>query len=133
MSRYLELTVSGTLDAVAERSRRAFRSIGRVRHFDPESCVEGILRTEGHPVRVTVRWGPARTAGQIHLDIRASTRTLQFRDADDALYDFVRAYRDTDWPDPEADRIRHRRRITGLAVAGGLGLIALVAAVILVF
>lgn len=131
MSRYLELDVPGALDMVAERSRRAFRSVGRVRRYDPASLVEGVVRTEGRRANVTVTWGPARTEGQIHLDIRASTRDPSSRGADAALYAFVRAYRATDWPDPDAESARRRRVTIGVGIAAGVGVLATVAALLI--
>ena len=102
MSRFLEITVAGNPNAVAERAYRAFRTVGRVRQWEPEASLSGVIRVDGYPTWVTVTWKPVRDSEQVHVDISARSDDRLSQVADRALYRFVRAYRAVGWPDPAA-------------------------------
>lgn len=127
MSRFLEFPVSGTVDTVPERARRAFRKAGRIRSFDKEAGIKGQIRADSHRAEVTVLWRSAPSEGQVMMEVRAVTDGFSNRSADSALYAFVRAYRDTDWPDPVADAAAARRRLIRACVASVISIGAVAA------
>ena len=111
MSRFLEFQVPGSLDAVPERAKRAFQSVGRLQQYDATEGIRGTIRAGSQTSDVTVLWKPGRSNGKVHIEVRASTDQPSNKDGDAALYTFVRAYRNTPWPDPVADaRARSRNR-----------------------
>lgn len=121
MSRFLELTVRGEHDEVADCAVRAFRSIGRVRNSETSS-IDGVIKIDGYPADVTVAWKPGRDAGYVCLDISATSDDTLSQAADSALYAFARAYKNYSLHGPEIERMaRLRRRITiGVLVAAAL-------------
>lgn len=91
MSRYLEIPVSGPLERIAERAHLAFRSIGRVQRYVPETHIIGTIRCNGVSVDFRVSWKEAN--GSFLLDLKADTTERLYTVADRALYDFARAYK----------------------------------------
>lgn len=117
MSRYLEMMVDGTLESVADRAFRAFKSIGRVEEHDPRSYVEGTIRVEGVPAFVTVEWLPR--GERVRLDIAASSDDTLNRAADVAMYRFAHAYKETNWfAGPVRQRAFTPAQMIGLGVFG---------------
>ncbi len=122
MSRFLEFSVHGTVDNVPERARRAFQSVGRLRSFDPVDGIQGTIRAGSQTSQVEVKWKPGRTDGKLQIEITARTDQPSNRDGDAALYAFVRAYRDTPWPNSADDSEKRKRTlgrwILSLAILG---------------
>lgn len=104
MSRYLEMSVEGGLEAVGERIHRAFRKVGRVQKFAPtEGQIEGIIKAGGEPASVRVSWYPGRE-NRIRIDIAATSDDTLSQAADSALYTFAGSYKAVGWPNPERER-----------------------------
>jgi len=129
MSRFLEFNVHGTVENVPERARRAFQSVGRIRSFDPVEGISGTIRAGSQTSQVEVKWKPGRADGKIQLEITARTEQASNRDGDAALYGFVRAYRETPWPDAESDAKARKRKLLRWVLAGSVLAAAAAAAV----
>jgi hypothetical protein len=91
MSRYLEIPVSGPLNWIAMRAHLAFKSIGRVESFDPESHVSGVIRCHGASVDFRVSWRESKE--KFILDLKADAPERLYTAADRSLYEFARAYK----------------------------------------
>jgi hypothetical protein len=124
MSRYLEMSVEGTLEGVGERIQRAFRKVGKVQTFDAsKGQIAGVIRVSGEPADVRVSWYPGRE-NRIRIDIAATSDDTLSQAADSALYTFASSYKAVGWPNPERDR---RERWAQLLRRGGMALAAVLA------
>jgi hypothetical protein len=122
MSRYLELSVDGTMERVGERALRAFRRIGRVRSHDLLGAqIQGIIRIDGEPADVRISWRPGRE-GRVRVDIAASSDDTLSQAADSALYTYASTYKSVGWPDPVRDRQERTQRQLKITI-GTLGII----------
>jgi hypothetical protein len=128
MSRYLELSVDGTMERVGERALRAFKRIGRVKQQDlPGAQIAGVIRIDGEPAEVRISWKPGRE-GRVRIDIAATSDDTLSQAADSALYTYASSYKAVGWPNPERDRQERRQRL--LKVGGGLLSVVLLGALI---
>lgn len=120
MSRYLELSVEGTMERVGERALRAFRRIGRVAQSDLTTPnIKGTIKVDGELADVRISWKPGRE-GRIRIEIAASSDDTLSRAADGALYAYASAYKTAGWPDPERDRLERRQQLLRI----GAGVVA---------
>jgi hypothetical protein len=129
MSRYLELSVDGTVETVGERALRAFRRVGRVTQQDlAVAHIEGTIRIDGEPARMKISWKPGRE-GRVRVEIAANSNDTLSQAADSALYTYASAYKAVGWPDPERDR----RELLQRQLRIGTGMVALVLLGVLVY
>lgn len=128
MSRYLEMSVEGAPENVAERIQRAYRKVGKIQSLDlKQGKVEGIIKESGEPAYVRVTWYPGRE-NRIRIDIAATSDDTLSQAADRALYTFASSYKAVGWPNPERDR-QERREL--LLKRGGLALALLLVVTLL--
>jgi hypothetical protein len=129
MSRYLELSVDGTMERVGERALRAFRRIGKVKEQDLSAGkIAGIIRIDGEPADVRISWRPGRE-GRVRMDIAASSDDTLSQAADSALYTYASTYKSVGWPNPERDRQEQTQKQLKLAV----GTVAVILAGVLAY
>ncbi|WP_395095131.1 hypothetical protein [Armatimonas sp.] len=128
MSRYLELSVDGTVERVGERALRAFRRIGKVEQHDlPAALIAGIIKVDGEPASVQISWKPGRE-GRVRIEIAANSYDTLSQAADSALYTYASAYKAAGWPDPERDRRERQQNL--LRISGGFLALLLLATLI---
>ena len=124
MSRYLELSVEGTMERVGERALRAFRRIGKVAQHDLNAAqIVGVIKIDGEPADIRISWRPGRT-GRIRIEIAATSDDTLNRAADSALYTYASTFKAIGWPNPERDRRERQQKLWRL-VLGSVGLLAL--------
>jgi len=126
LSRFLDYDVSGDMEAVAPRVRKALARIGRVTGSSSENAVEGTVMAHGLEIHLTIEWKPSVRPGATLVCLKASSGGASGRAADSALHAWIDAYRmeterQTDPKPPQGWRLA----AVGIVVAG-LILLALV-------
>lgn len=128
MSRYLELSVDGTVERVGERALRAFRRTGKVQQYDlGAAAINGIIKVDGEPALVRISWRPGRE-GRVRIEIAASSDDILSQAADSALYTYASAYKAVGWPDPAREQWERQQLL--LRISGGLCAALLLAALL---
>ncbi len=116
MSRVMELVTEDSADLVAKRAYTAFRKIGKVHEYKPQSHVEGKVYIDGWPALLTVEWRPHRDGVRVRLDISATSADTLSRAADEAMYKFAEMFKRIQ-PDQCIEPGRIDRRIVGWSIA----------------
>ncbi|MDX1932877.1 MAG: hypothetical protein SFU56_09760 [Capsulimonadales bacterium] len=93
MSRVMELVTEDPAEVVAKRAYTAFRTIGKVKNYDPSRSVAGKVYIDGWPALLTVEWKPHRDGVRTRLDISATSADELSRAADGAMYKFASVFR----------------------------------------
>ena len=118
MSRVMEIVSADPADLVARRAHRAFKRIGKIDEYDPNTFVEGRVTVDGYTAYMTVEWKLHRDQQRMKLDIAASSNDTLSRAADSAMYLFLETFKNITPADLEKnDPILTPKTVT-LAVCG---------------
>ncbi len=109
MSRVMEIVSDGPIDVVARRALKAFKRIGKLDRFDPETSLTGRVGINGYTAFMNIAWVPHKE--RFRLDISARSDDELSRVADQAMYRFLDIYKtispaDLEAPEPTMSPIK---------------------------
>jgi hypothetical protein len=115
MSRYLELSVEGPCERVAERALRAFQNVGKVESYNLAGAVIcGTIPVSGNEASVRISWHPGKKEGKVQVEIAAVSDDLLSQAADSALYAYASTYKAIGWPGSQRTQWERQQKIERL-------------------